>query len=104
MNSQSSLRKATITFVVFVRPSVSPHETTRLQLIGFSLHSVWGNFAGIYRRFRIFFKIRQNGSFHEDLRVFMIHLCRSRGEYRKYGMSTFPSFYLECTDFNEVVY
>jgi hypothetical protein len=41
----AKLSKATISFVMYVRPSVHPHGTTRLPLDGFSWHLIFVYFS-----------------------------------------------------------
>jgi hypothetical protein len=53
------LRKATISFVVSLCPSVRPHETTRLPLDGFALNFVSDYFQKICRESLGFVKIWQ---------------------------------------------
>ena len=43
------IAKKTISFLVFVRPSVCPHGTTRLPLDGLSWKSIFGCFSKIFR-------------------------------------------------------
>jgi hypothetical protein len=66
------LRKATICFVMSVRPSVRPHGTTRLPLDGFS----W-NLIRLLRKLSRKFKFHYNrtritGTLHEDRYTFSI--------------------------------
>ena len=51
------LRKANMTFVMSVCPSVHPHETIRLPLDGFSLNLIWGVFSKICLENSAFIKI-----------------------------------------------
>jgi hypothetical protein len=58
------LRKATLSFVIYVYPSVRPHTTTRLTLDGFSWNFIYEYFLKICRENLISIKIwQENGYF-----------------------------------------
>jgi hypothetical protein len=56
----AKLRKATISFVMSVRTSVSQHGTTRLPLDGFSRNSIFEDFSKICRKNSSFIKSEKN--------------------------------------------
>ena len=69
------LRKATISFDMFVCPSICPHGTTRLPLDGFSWILVFEHFffETLSRKSQVSLKSDENnGRSHEDLRACMI--------------------------------
>jgi hypothetical protein len=67
------LRKATISFVTSVCPSVCPHGTARLQLHRFSRDLIFEDFSKIFREnLKSYYSLtRITGTLHEDLRTFM---------------------------------
>jgi hypothetical protein len=59
----AKLRKATVSFVMLVRLSVCPHETTRLPIYGFSWYLIFEYFSKICRENSSFIKIWQEYTF-----------------------------------------
>jgi hypothetical protein len=55
----AKLRKTTISFVISVRPSVSPHATTRLPMEGFLWNLIFEDLSKICRENSSFIKTRQ---------------------------------------------
>ena len=73
LSELAKLGKAAIRLVISVRP----HETTRLQLEGFSLRDILLFFENLSRKF----KFRENTTritraFHEELCTFLIYLSQ----------------------------
>jgi hypothetical protein len=48
--------------------------------------------------------VKNESLFHRELRSFTIKLRRSQGNGRKNGIPALTRLYLECSDFNAVVY
>jgi hypothetical protein len=67
LGASAKLRKATISFIMFVRPSpcrsVYSHGTTRLPLDGYLWHLIFENFLKICRKNSSFIKIGKKGYF-----------------------------------------
>jgi hypothetical protein len=70
----AKLRKATISFVMSVRPSVRPHETTLLPLDGFWWNLVFEYFSkNLPRKFKFYSNMtRITDALHEDQYTFFI--------------------------------
>ena len=69
----TKLRKAMISFITYVCPSIRPHGMTWLSLHRFSWNFIWVFLKNLSRKF----KFHQNmtrimGTIHEDIRTFMI--------------------------------
>jgi hypothetical protein len=56
-------RKATISFVMPVRPSFSPHGTTRLQLEEFSQNFIFGYFKKSVEKIQVSLKSEKNNGY-----------------------------------------
>ena len=59
----AKLQKATITFVMSVRPSVCPHRTIRLPLDGNRLNLIFETFLKSVEKFQFIFKFDKNNGY-----------------------------------------
>ena len=62
LDAFAKLRKATISFVMSVHPSICPRGTTWLPIDGFSLNFIYEYFSNICRENSSFIKIEQEQS------------------------------------------
>ena len=63
LGALAKLRKATVGFVISVRPSVCPHGTTRLLLDGLSRNLIFEYFSKNCRENQVSLKSDQNGGY-----------------------------------------